>query len=62
MKSYYRRSVEAFERKLIRRALKENAGHRGDAAKALGLSYREFRYRIKILEMDERPGKLKPFD
>lgn len=61
-KSYYRRSVEAFERKLIRRALQRHAGHIGDAAQSLGLTHRELRYRIEKLGLRERPWKLKPLE
>lgn len=61
-KSYYRTRVEEFERRMIRRALRRHGGHIRDTAQALGLTYRELRYRIERLELRERPGKLKPLD
>lgn len=61
MTSYYQRRVEEFERRMIRRALRKTVGNVTEAAQILGLSFRQLRYRIKVLGMKDKAGRLKPF-
>jgi len=50
--------LEAVERELILRALRQTGFNRTDAAPLLGLNFRQLRYRIEQLEIrDEREGR-----
>ncbi|MNY08392.1 Bacterial regulatory protein, Fis family [compost metagenome] len=50
--------LEALERELILRALRQTGFNRTTAAPLLGLNFRQLRYRIQQLEIrDERDGR-----
>src|SRR5207237_6637169 len=50
------RVVEDFERSLIIRALERTSGHRTDAARLLGVTFRSLRYRLSKLGITGAEG------
>lgn len=50
-------AVKLFETSLIDQALSDSGGHQGNAAKALGLTYHQFRGLLKKHEYGRKPGR-----